>query len=121
MSTFETLPLIGRLRVRWRSLVVPPILPTRHERPEVHAKLFDCRTAHVPPAIIDFVDSAIAIQDKSVRNGDWVVCIGRVYDLECGDHLLLFIAEEREGRSQAVLDVLREHRAVNRDYDQLAI
>src|SRR6266496_1736838 len=112
-------PLRGERR--W-SLVIPPIRAPGHERAQIHAQLFHGRATDKPPAVVDLVDAAIAIQHKRIGNGNWsVVGISSVNDVEFSYYFLLVIAEEGEGCTQTIAHFPREHWIVHRNDHQLAI
>src|SRR5215468_955527 len=80
------LPLPGslprRLRIRRRRVVVPPVPPLRHQRPQIHPQLLNRRAAHIPPAVINLEDRALRVEHKRIGDRDpGVMGVGRVHDV----------------------------------------
>jgi hypothetical protein len=107
----------------WRDdFVVPPIRPARHERPQIHVQILHGGSAEEPPAVINLVNRAVAVQHEGIRNRDRAMMgISRIHNVQRRNKLLLLIAEKRKCGGKPIPYFSLQHRAVDRDDHEVAI
>src|SRR6267378_4940151 len=109
-------------RVRSGRLAVPPIRPPREERAKIRTDLFHGRPPHIPPPVIDLVDTQVAVEQERVRYRYWPVnWVGRVDDIQLPNNLSIRVAQKRPRGSDAVADFFGDQGIIHGHNDQLAV